>query len=175
MGMFGKYVKNINKQVGTTLTSEKAKAIRKCLITFGIIVVIIGIVLFIVGVGKMFGGIFDSPKEPVCPEMGEPGWFECESESNHSSFADNAANMILGFSLGAVGMIVGVIGVAMIQAGLAVLITGAGSVLINNAIENAEEEHRKENPKETKRCNNCGGTLEFLKGKWRCPYCGDDL
>ena len=44
----------------------------------------------------------------------------------------------------------------MINAGLAILITGEGSKMIDNAIENAEEEYRKENPKETKRCKNCG-------------------
>ena len=175
MKMFGRYIKNLNKEVGNTLTSEKAKRVRHTLITIGVILIIVGIISFIFGVVKMFNGIFDSPDSGSCPEIGEPGWFDCEKDSNSNQFAHKAGSMILGFGVGAVGVILGVIGVAMVNAGLAVLITGEGSKMIDNAIERAEEEERYHNPKESKSCANCGGKLEFIKGKWKCPYCGDKL
>ena len=92
------YARDINRKIGTTLTTEKAKKIRNGLIGWGAVVTIIGVIGMIIGFVVMFNGVGDSissmstetnvvlASDYNCPAMGEPGWFECVSGNMGNDF-----------------------------------------------------------------------------------------
>lgn len=165
--MFGRYVKNFNKNLGETFDSEKAKKTRKKLLTFGIIGLILAIILIIVGFTKMFSGFGENDS---C-NIKDDDWFECEKRAGNRTMM----NFISSFGIVAVGFVLLAISIGLIQASFAILVTGKSSKFIDKVITDTEIEEKRENPKETKKCKSCGAVITFHNGKWTCPYCGNDL
>ena len=173
LGILGNYVKGINSQIGKTLTSQKAKRIRKTLIMIGISLIIAGIIGIIISIYKRISFQAETEKY-TCPELGEPGWFDCESNAMHSEHNKKVANMSGSFVSISLSMIIIGIGISLLHSGLAILLTGEGSKFIDNAISDIDEKVTvNSTPRDEQICNNCGGRLEYKNGKWKCPYCGD--
>ena len=100
------YARDINRKVGTTLTTEKAKKIRKNLIFWGTVLTILAVVGEIVGFAIMFGGFSDAFSSfaivgqisaatiSTCPPMGDPGWFECKQQEMQGGFNNNTGSNV---------------------------------------------------------------------------------
>ena len=151
------YAKNINRKIGTTLTTEKAKKIRKNLIAWGFVLLVLGFVGFIVSMVVSFGGIGGSSSSNVCPEMGESGWFDCESDSMSAEFDSAVSFMLVGFIVGVISLVIIAIGGVMIKAGLIIVVGGAGAKFLDIA------------PK----CSNCGDPVD--ENEMYCNKCGAEL
>lgn len=96
------YARDINRKVGTTLTTEKAKKIRNNLIFWGAILTIVSAIGVVAGIVVMFSGFTDFASSFTiagqisakvlsnCPAMGEPGWFECKQQEMEDNFNSNS-------------------------------------------------------------------------------------
>jgi len=170
-GLFFNYAKTINSNIGKTLTSEKAKKIRRNLIVSGIVLVVLAILCFIFGIIRIFSG-FEFENNDACPEKGEEGWFDCKSSAQNNQFSRVAKHMLSGSGLLIVATILVGVAISLIYAGLAILITGEGSKFIGESMEEADQNFMEQNtPEDEKTCNNCGARLILTNRKWKCPYC----
>ena len=131
------YAKNLNRKIGTTCSSEKAKKIRRNLLIWGAIIMGVTAILFCVGAYLMVADFFAIPgqmgQSNSCPEVGEEGWFECKSNANQSQFSSTASSMFASFGIVAVFGILLSVGAVMIKAGLIIVIGDVGSKFLDTA------------------------------------------
>lgn len=178
------YGKEVNRKVGTTLTTDTAKKIRKNLLIWGAVAVAVSGIGIIVGLIISYGGIinlitkagsnmFDAMGDSGanCPEVGEEGWFECR-ENSASQNEQNILNMmsgmmgmagsaIVGMLIGFIVMVISIlsltIGITLIRAGIAIIVTGEGAKFLDTA------------PK----CPKCGDPVD--QNEVYCNKCGADI
>ena len=98
------YARDVNRKVGTTLTTEKAKKIINNLIFCGAVLSIVSVIGIVAGVAVMLGGFTDFASSFVavgqisikplsnCPPMGDPGWFECKQQEMQGGFNSNSGS-----------------------------------------------------------------------------------
>lgn len=151
------YARDINRKVGTTLTTEKAKSIRRNLIIWGIVITALGGIGTILGVSKMFSGVGSFPDDSQCPEMGDSSWYSCKEEASKNHFSRLTSSMFGGFAIVAGCGLVLTLGIVLIQAGLAIVIAGEGAKFLDTA------------PK----CPKCGRSIE--ENEIYCSKCGTDI
>lgn len=145
VGGFGSWLQDMVKNANTTTNSQKANEIKKKLLKYGIIGLVVGIVFIITGII-----LFSLPFGDSAFDM--------------SSFDLSGIGMAL-FMLG--GFILA-IGSIVLKAGLAIVITGVGTKILDVKKEDRCPKCNDIVDDDEMYCNKCGFNLRENK---LCPYC----
>ena len=185
------YARDVNRKVGTALTTEKVKQIRKSLLIWGAVLTILSIIGIIIGMVVIFSGFGDAASSMLtvgrttlmlssnCPAMGEPGWFECEKDQMQNgfnndknqfeqNFEDRKNNMVDGFSSAfsstMTGMIIFAISGFLLSIGVVLIKAGLTILVVGEGSKFLDT---------APRCPKCGDPVE--ENEVYCNKCGADL
>ncbi len=153
MWHFVNYAKEINRNIGKTFSTEKAKKIRKNFIIWGIALIAVSAFGIIAGFAIMLNPIVDIAKDS-------------DVTNSEISPSNIVGHVFSGFGFIFAGAIVLAIGITMLRAGLMIIVVDAGSKLLD-----ADEKCPKcGDPIDENEmfCSKCGTPL---KVKTKCSNC----
>lgn len=146
MGLFSNYAKEVNRNIGKTFSSEKAKKIRKNFIIWGIVLTIIAVIALVIGLVIMFNPISDVIKN----NFNDAGSYEVEP-------SNIIGDTFAGFGIIFASMFVLMVGITMLRAGLMIVVVDAGSKLLDT----------------DEKCPKCGDPID--ENEQFCSKCGAPL